>query len=77
MCRICKARIIFQVAKWWDQWGHVLRVFQSNVTLVVYVLIKDTPKEDKPLNKGQAESTFVYIIHTLQKITSERGQPLY
>ena len=31
-------------------------------------LIKDTPKEDKPPNKGQ---------HTLYKITSERGQPLY
>ena len=28
-------------------------------------LIKDTPRKDKPPNKGQAES-----IHTLQKITT-------
>ena len=34
-------------------------------------LIKDNPKEDKPPNKGQAEST---PVHTLYKITSERGQ---
>ena len=37
--------------------------------------IKDTPKEDKPPNKGQAESTLVYT-HIIV-ITSERGQPLY
>ena len=35
--------------------------------------IKDTPKEeDKPPNKGQAESTHVYTF-----FTSKRGQPLY
>ena len=33
-------------------------------------LIKDNPKEDKPPNKGQAEST---PVHTLYKITSERS----
>ena len=37
--------------------------------------IKDTPKEDKPPNKGQAESASVYTLY--RKITSERGQPLY
>ncbi len=37
--------------------------------------IKDTPKEDKPPNKGQTKSTL--DIYTLYKITSERGQPLY
>ena len=26
-------------------------------------LIKDTPKEDKPPNKGQAESTHVYTLY--------------
>ena len=26
-------------------------------------LIKDTPKEDKPPNKGQAESTLVYTLY--------------
>ena len=37
--------------------------------------IKDTPKEDKTPNKGQAESTHVYTLYG--KITSEREQPLY
>ena len=37
--------------------------------------IKDIPKEDKPPNKGQAESTRVYTLYI--EITSERGQPLY
>ena len=32
-------------------------------------------KEDKPPNKGQAESTLVYTLYK-KKITSERGQPL-
>ena len=27
-------------------------------------LIKDTLKEDKPLNKGQSKSTFVYTLYT-------------
>ena len=27
------------------------------------LLIKDTPKEDKPPNKGQAESTHVYALY--------------
>ena len=36
--------------------------------------IKDTPKEDKPPNKGRAECTHAC---TLYRITSERGQPLY
>ncbi len=35
-------------------------------------MIKDTPKEDKPLNKGQTKSTVAY--YTLH---SERGQPRY
>ena len=39
-------------------------------TIIVKSPIKDTPKEDKPPNKGQAESTLVYTI------TSERVQPL-
>ena len=26
-------------------------------------LIKDTPKEDKPPNKGQAESTLAYTLY--------------
>ena len=26
-------------------------------------LVKDTPKEDKPPNKGQAESTLVYTLY--------------
>ena len=26
-------------------------------------MIKDTPKEDKPPNKGQAESTLVYTLY--------------
>ena len=26
--------------------------------------IKDTPKEDKPLNKGQTKSTVVYTLYT-------------
>ena len=38
--------------------------------------IRDTPKEDKPPNKGQAESTLVYTLYGKWKITSERGQPL-
>ena len=33
--------------------------------------IKDTLKEDKPPNKGHTKST---LVHTLYKITSERGQ---
>ena len=29
--------------------------------------IKDTPKEDKPPNKGQAESTHVYTVYTFHR----------
>ncbi len=38
--------------------------------------IKDTPREDTPLNKGQTKSILVYTLY-IYKITSERGQPLY
>ncbi len=37
--------------------------------------IKDTPKKDKPPNKGQTKST--HSIYTPYKITFKRGQPLY
>ena len=30
---------------------------------IVKPLIKDTPKEDKPPNKGQDESTLVYTLY--------------
>ena len=33
-------------------------------------LVKDTPKEDKPPNKGQADNTFAYTLY--KKITSEK-----
>ena len=46
----------------------------QNPSITVKPLIKDTPKEDKPLNKGQTKCTIVYKLY---KITSERGQPLY
>ena len=32
--------------------------------ITVKLLIRDTPREDKPPNKGQAESTLVSCIHT-------------
>ena len=34
-------------------------------------LIKDTPKEDKPPNKGQAESTLVYILHRKSRLKED------
>ena len=45
----------------------------SSLKSTVKPPIKDTLKEDKSSNKGQTEST----LHTLYKIISERGQPLY
>ena len=47
-------------------------IFTLSTRYTVKPLIKDTPKEDKPPNKGKVESTLAYT-----KITSERGQPLY
>ncbi len=46
---------------------------KSDYTLVwcMYSETSDTPREDKPPNKGQTKSTLVYTLHT------ERGQPLY
>ena len=33
------------------------------IAITVKPLIKDTPKEDKPPNNGQAESTLVYTLY--------------
>ena len=38
--------------------------------------IRNTPKEDKP-STSQQRTHPMYCIHTLYKITSRRGQPLY
>ena len=37
--------------------------FKLVLNNTVKPLIKDTPKEDKPPNKGQAESTLVYTLY--------------
>ena len=55
----------------WPKRGR-LNCCAENLEYTVKLLIKDTLKEDKPPNKGQAENTLVYIIY--KKITSERGQ---
>ena len=36
---------------------------QQQSLATVKPLIKDTPKDDKPPNKGQAESTLVYTLY--------------
>ena len=37
-----------------------------NYIAIVKPPIKDTPKEDKPPNKGQAESIFVYTLYRIK-----------
>ena len=39
-------------------------------------LIKDTPKEDKPPNKGQAESTLVYTLYSERTTSLQRTKRL-
>ena len=34
--------------------------------------IKDTPKEDKPPNKGQAESTLVYTLYRKSPLKEDK-----
>ena len=36
--------------------------------------MKDTPKEDKPFNKGQAESTLVYILYRKSPLKGDNLQ---
>ena len=40
----------------------LLSVYSVSIT-TVKPLIRDTPKDDKPPNKGQAESTHVYTLY--------------
>ena len=43
----------------WISEGHTVLFYSETSD----ISIKDTPKEDKPPNKGQAESTLVYTLY--------------
>ena len=40
-----------------------VQILRNKIECRVKPLIKDTPKEDKPPNEGQAESTLVYTLY--------------